>query len=272
MRACGGSVDCFWRSLDMPPSLGQVLKTQPREFFSFYFKNLPWLFYLMFAWVSGWNKILAALYLLLTAAGFLRWRAWCRTPQFEAGALLLLITLASLAVRARSFEQRYLGPALVLWVIWMLLPLRFYWMNFRLPDFRLLGSALAGSALTVIAAACAVLILSQDVREFRFRSRSMLELVAWRQDCRALSSVTAGGRILIPLPYYYTWFTGDTALSPPCAPKARMLSFMSRYAANYLALPTRQMDTYYSNAAQTLVPEFQSLQQLGSYTLFKVAH
>ena len=87
-------VEQFWRSLDTPPALAVVLKTHPIDFVSFYLRHLPFLFYFMLAYVSGWNKIVALLYLLLTAVGFLRWRAYCRTPEFEAGALMLILRSA----------------------------------------------------------------------------------------------------------------------------------------------------------------------------------
>jgi len=60
-------VEQFWRSLDAPPPLAAVLKTHPIQFVAFYARNLPFLFYFMLAYVSGWNKIVALLYLLLTA-------------------------------------------------------------------------------------------------------------------------------------------------------------------------------------------------------------
>ena len=41
-----------------------------------------------------------------------------------AFTIMLILTLGILGMRAQSFEQRYLGPALVFWVLWMLLPLR----------------------------------------------------------------------------------------------------------------------------------------------------
>ena len=146
-------VEQFWRSLDTPPPLAAVLKTHPIQFVAFYVRNLPFLFYFMLAYVSGWNKIMALLYLLLTAVGFLRWRAYCRTPEFEAGALLLILTLGILSMRAQSFEQRYLGPALVLWVLWMLLPLRDHLGSFRLPR---------QAALAVVAILCGGLVVVPD--------------------------------------------------------------------------------------------------------------
>jgi hypothetical protein len=256
-------IDQFWRSLNAPPPLTTILKTHPIEFATFYLRNLPFLFYFMVAYVSGWNKILAFLYLLLTALGFLRWRAYCRTPEFEAGALLLVLTLAVLGIRAQSFEQRYLGPALVLWVLWMLLPLREHLRNLRVPR---------QAALAIAAVLCGGLIAYQDFFNFQSFTEPSPELLALRRDTRALASeVVHNGRVLIPRPYLYTWFTGKTALSPPYATKAKVLEFMNRYGANYLALPTATMDYYYPRASQQLAPELHQLREVGALTVFEAA-
>jgi hypothetical protein len=256
-------VDQFWRSLDTPPPLAAVLKTHPVEFAVFYLRNLPFLFYFMLAYVSGWNKIMALLYLSLTAVGFLRWRAYCRTPEFEAGAFLLVLTLGILGIRAQSFEQRYLGPALVLWVLWMLLPLRDHLQSFRLPR---------QVALAAAAVLCGALIAHQDFFNFQRLTEASPELLALRRDTRALASeVVQDGRVLIPSPYFYTWFTGKTALSPPYATKDKVLEFMDRYRASYLALPTATMDYYYPRATQQLAPELRQLRQVGSLTVLEAA-
>jgi len=238
-------------------------KTHPIDFVSFYLRNLPFLFYFMLAYVSGWNKIVALLYLLLTAVGFLRWRAYCRTPEFGAGALMLILTLGILGIRAQSFEQRYLGPALVLWVLWMLLPLRDYLRSFRTPR---------QTAFAALAILCGASIAYQDFRTFQYRTDADPELVALRRDTRALASeVIHEGRVLVPNPYFYTWFTDKTALSPPYASKDKMLEFMDRYPVSYLALPAINMDYYYPRATQQLAPELRQLRQVGAFTVFEAA-
>ena len=93
-----------------------------------------------------------------------------------------------------------------------------------------------------------------------------------RRDTRALASeVVHDSRVLIPNPYFYTWFTGKTALSPPYASKGKVLEFMDRYRATYLALPTTNMDYYYPRATQQLAPELRQLRQVGALTVFEVA-
>ncbi len=258
-----GNVDQFWRSLDTQPPLAVVLETHPFDFVAFYLHNLPFLFYFMRASVSGWDKMVALLYLLFTALGFLRWRVYCRTPEFEAGALMLILTLGILDIRAQSFEQRYLGPALVLWVLWMLLALR--------DHLRSLHWSLQ-AALAVVAILCGALVTYQDFRSFQFRTQADPILVAWRRDTRALASeVVHGGRVMIQNPYFYTWFTGKTALSPPYASKGKMLAFMQYYRASYLALPTISMNYFYPRATQQLAPELRLLRQVGEFTVFEAA-
>ncbi len=256
-------VEQFWRSLDTPPPLIAVLKAHPIDFVVFYLRNLPFLFYFTLAYVSGWNKIVALLYLLLTAVGSLRWRTYCRTPEFEAGALMLILTLGILGIRAQSFEQRYLGPALVLWVLWMLLSLRDHLRSFRVPR---------QAAATVVAILCGASIAYQDFRTFQYRTEANPEFAALRRDTRALASeVVHDGRVLIPNPYFYTWFTGKTALSPPYTSKDKVLVFMDRYRASYLALPTTNMDYYYPRVTQQLAPELRPLRQVGAFTVFEAA-
>jgi len=176
---------------------------------------------------------------------------------------MLILTLGILGMRAQSFEQRYLGPALVLWVLWMLLPLRDHLGSFRLPR---------QAALAVVAILCGGLVVYQDFHNFRYYAEATPELLALRSDTRALASeVVRDSRVLIPNPYFYTWFTGKTALSPPYASKGKVLEFMDRYRATYLALPTTNMDYYYPRATQQLAPELRQLRQAGEFTVFEVA-
>jgi hypothetical protein len=134
--------------------------------------------------------------------------------------------------------------------LWMLLPLRDHLRSVRRP-----GQAV----LAILAILCGASVVYQDFRNFQYRAEATPEISASRRDTRALASeVVHDGRVLIPSPYFYTWFTGKTALSPPYAPKDKLVEFMNRYRASYLALPTKNMDYYYSRATQQLAPELPS--------------
>ena len=265
-RPLGGNVDFFWRSLDTPPGLGEILRREPVQFVAAYVKGLPYFAYILLAEIAGWNKLLAACYVFLT--GFAGWtfRRRLGSPELQAGGLLALLTLAVLAVRAHGFELRYLGPALVLWVIFMVAAL---WQ--RLSSARAREWTRPALALAGVGVLSALLIAWQDLSGFRLRAGRSPELAAMRDDYRQVAAqLPPDARVLVSFPYLYTLYTGRTSLSPPYAPKPKVIAFLSKYSARYMALPTEQLNYYYPDAVRQLAPEIRELKTVGPLTLFEV--
>jgi hypothetical protein len=264
-RPFGGDVDRFWRSLDTPLGMGEVLRREPVEFATFYVKRLPYFGYILLAALSGWNKSLAACYVLLTVAAGWTLRRRLGGPELQAGAMLILLTLAVLAMRADTFELRYLGPALVLWILFIVAAL-----YQRLSEVRVRRSTLA---LAGIGAVSALMIAWQDLSSFRVLAGISPDLVA-RRDAylEVAEQLPPDARVIVSLPYFYTLYTGRTSLSPPYAPEPKVLAFMSKYSVRYVALPTAKLNYYYiyPDVRREFAPELHELKTIGPLTLFEV--
>jgi hypothetical protein len=90
-----------------------------------------------------------------------------------------------------------------------------------------------------------------------------------REEDRQLQREIAGEHpVVIPKPYFYTWFTGRSALAPPYSDKDRLLKFMDYYSARYLALPAAQLDYYYPDRTG-FAPELRLLRSVGSLSVFE---
>ena len=262
----GNDVDRFWRSLDTPPGLVEVLRREPVQFLTFYVKNLPYLAYILLAELADWNKLLAACYVFLTVVAAWTFRRRLKSPEFQCGALLMFLTLAILGVRSHAFELRYLGPALVLWVLFIFAALEKQFSGVRTQGWTRPALALAG--VTVLSG---IMIVRQDFFELRFRTSANPDLVTKREAYRHVAEeLPPDARVLVSHPYFYTLFTGRSSLSPPYAPKPEVIAFMSKYSARYMALPTEKVDYYYPDARRLLAPEIRELKTIGPLTVFEV--
>jgi len=262
----GGDVDRFWRSLDMPPGLIQVLRHEPVRFTIFYVKGLPYFAYILLAELAGWNKLLAACYVLLT--GFAGWtlRHSLGRPEFQSGALLVLLTLAVLAVRARGFELRYLGPAIVVWILFIFAAVRQ-----RLAGIGVEGWTRSTAALGGVIVLSSLMMAWQDFSQLRVTTSISPDLVTLRDAYRGVAEeLPPNARVLVSLPYFYTYYTGRTSLSPPYADKTKVLAFMSKYSARYMTLPTARLDYYYPDTQRQFAPEIREMKTIGPLTLFEV--
>jgi hypothetical protein len=262
-QAYGGNVDRYWRSLEPPPPFGEILRRDAIGFAKFYFHNIPHLIYNAVAFLSGWSKSVAAVYLALAGyAAFYSRRFW-KTPEFQAGALLLLLTLAVLNIRAYTYEARYLGSALILTLLWLALP--FIPMLSRRPKGAVEWIGVA------IGLACVAVVAGQDAAAFRkFAGPSEAMLTVRSQDRQLQKEVTGNAPVVIPSPYFFTLFTGQEALSPPNSGKLPLLQFMTKYSARFLAIPTAKLSYYYPNY-QTFGPELRPVREIGSLSVFERA-
>jgi Glycosyltransferase family 87 len=257
----GGDLDRFWRSLDPPPALGEVLRRDAGGFAKFYFRNIPYLIYIALAYFSGWSKIAAAVYLAVAGYAAYYSRRFWKTLEFQAGALLLLLTLAMLNIRAHSYEARYLGAALVLLLLWLALPFT-DWLA-RRPKGTFEWTALA------VGLACAAVVILQDATVFGKYGRTSEHMATIRNEDRQLQKeVTGEEPVLIPGPYFYTLFTGHSGINPPYSDKPRLLEFMNKYSTRFLAVPTARL-TYYYPQYQAFGPELRPVREVGSLTVFE---
>jgi len=260
-QSYGGDTDRYWRSLDPPPGFGEILRRDAAGFARFYVRGIPHLGYLVMAFFSGWSKAAAAFYLALAGCAALFSRRFRKTPEFQAGALLMLLTLAVLNVRPYSYEPRYLGCALVLALLWLALPAAA--LLGRRPERAFEWTALA------VGLACAAAMAWQDAAAFRQFTGPSAAIAATRAEYGRLQREVAGNeRVVIPTPYFYTLFTGRSALAPPNSGKERLLQFMTRYSARFLAVPTARLSYYYPDYG-TFGPELRFIREAGPLSVFE---
>jgi hypothetical protein len=105
-----------------------------------------------------------------------------------------------------------------------------------------------------------------DVALFRTLARPNNENIQTRQDYLAVAHEFPGP-VIVPMPYFFTYYSGRAALSPPYASKDDLLRFMDKYSVRYLALPTAQLSYYYD--MNSLAPAIQPVKQVGSLSVFE---
>jgi hypothetical protein len=259
------NLDQFWRGLTPPRALGEILKTEPLEFASFAVKGFPtYAFYLM-AGLSGSSRPGAIAFLLALALALWDLRpSVFRSPQFQASALTAIVSVASLAMRPRGPEIRYLAVATTLVAIAVLLPF---------------SSASAGTlpawGRAVVAACLLIFAVPQQVRMFRDLTPPDPEALAYRRNVLLLRSRIGPRAIVITeAPYTFTYFTGLPAIAPPYPSKTELLQVMRRYGAMYVFLSRDRLDYFYPGAPAALAPELAVDTEIGSTTapqiLFKL--
>lgn len=251
-----GSVQTYWRSVDLPPGIGQILREDAAGLFSLYLRNIPYMAYTCLASLSDWNKPVSLFYIGLAVwAAFAtrKLRLW-RRPEIQSAFLLFVLTVAVLNIRAYSFEARYLGPALIVLLLWMLAPLA-----------SALPARLAAAVLLVYAAVIGL----QNIKSFQELTEPSSKTVTLREDVRRLQAEVAGDNpVLLPQPYFYTLFTGRSGLTPPYGTKQQLVRFMDKYSARYMALPTQQLSEYAPDPA-ALAPELRLAPPNGPWTVFE---
>lgn len=263
-RSFDGDLSKFWRSLTPPPSLSQILASDAKGFALYTISGAPAMAFLLSAGLSEWNRLagmlLFGLLALATVYSFRRWRS----PELQAGVLMIAATVASLLIRGRSFEMRYFSIATVLLVLWMLLPLREYFSaNGETPRRKLRLAIAAGCVLYAVA-----FLAAQDYRVFHEETRVSPKTAAYKDIAQQVANEFRNEpAIITELPYFYTHYTKRSAISPPNVGKPELLNFMSRYSARLLLLPTEELNYYYPGSAAALAPEIQPVKQIGAYTL-----
>jgi hypothetical protein len=260
-KSFGGDLDRYWRSLDLPPGLGAILRQDLKGFAGLYVHNVSYMAYIILAEVSEWSKLAAALYIAMAGLAAFQTRHLWNRAELQAGALLLLLSVGTLDIRAHSFEVRYLGPALVLLLLWVLVPV------VRVIVRRPAGAMEWSAAMLGLGFVAVIGI--QDVSEFRSQASLSSEMATFRNEDQQLQREIGGeDRVLIPKPYFYTLFTGRSALSPPNSDKGRLLHFMNYYSARYIAVPSAKLDYYYPWHS-SFGPELRFVRTVGSLSVFE---
>jgi hypothetical protein len=266
-RSYGGDVSKFWRSLTPPPSLGTILRDDPAGFARHLLYSIPVLLYMTAAEITEWHKLAAPLLLLLVVMATWLSLNLCRTAEFQVGFLFLAISIVSLLPRAESFQIRYIAPSLVLFVIWIVLPLmdssrsergHHWFAQSRAQFIRFFGLYLV------------LVMIPQDIRDWHTSADISAERFAYRQMVRQVAAgVGQDEAVITELPYFFTLFTGRRAVNVPSQGKEALMKVMSRYLARLVLLPTSKLNYYYPNCVGTLSPEIRVKGRIGAYTLFE---
>jgi hypothetical protein len=69
-------------------------------------------------------------------------------------------------------------------------------------------------------------------------------------------------------PYFFTYYTGRSAISPPYPGKQEILDVMNRYNATLLLLPEKDEGLYYTGAPASLLPELSVAKSVGPWAVF----
>jgi hypothetical protein len=261
-RNFGGDIEHFWYTLDPPPGLFRILQDDLGGLVGYYLSNIPLMVYMVLAMSSDWSKpFVAVLCGMGIWAAFHTWHQRGR-PEMQAGAMLLALNLGILTIRAPSFQPRYLGPALIVALIWLLTPLLTY---FRAPANKKTGTLTAA----LLAASYFFAVAVQDLHAFQYLRAPSAYLTALRTDYQRIQQEVAGDSpVVIYRPYFYTLFTGEVSHSPPWTSKDRLLEFMKRYSVRYLVLPSEKVAYFYPYHA-SFGPELRELRTVGSLVVYE---
>lgn len=246
-------VNQYWRSLTKPPSLGQILSNDPVGVASLAIKGIPYALWLWLAQLSDWSKPWLVAFLLSVALGVWRLRSSYHDHRWEvlAGLLLTALTFFSLTIRAQTLELRYLGLSNVL------LALLAFAACYMRPHW------LATAALVF----WILLVPRQNWTAAKQMRTEQSDLVAYRQEARAVAQSNAGRPVVTLLPYFYTYYTQQPAISTPYPGKSELLTIMRKYGAVVVWVPPHPeypLQYLYPGAPASLSPEFSTVSSNGS--------
>ena len=245
-------INQYWRSLTKPPSVAQVLSQDPSGLASRAIQGIPHAAWHWLAQLADWSKtwLAAFAFSVVLGAWWLRHSYRGRWPELLAAMLLAALTFFSLTVRAETLEARYLGLSNVLLALlafaacharprWLATPAFVFWL-LLVPQHNWLAAG--------------------QLRAER------PDLVVYRQGARALAQSHPAGPVVTPLPYLYTYYTGQPAISPPYPGKSELLTIMRKYGAGVVWAPPNpeySLQYLYPGAPASLSPEFSTVSSAG---------
>lgn len=265
-RAYGGDVWKFLRSLDPPPSLGDVLAKDASGFTRHVLGGLPALVHNVMADMTQGDisEGFLLLALLVGAAGLSR-KVWA-SPEWQAGAMIVVLGAGALLPRPQSVEARYLAVVVAILVIWAAVSTA---RCLARPDF---GRPKVFCMMLVLMAGIYVSLFlpRKDLAAYLVKTRRTPESVVRRAVMLQVAAGPAQGRpVVTDQPYLYAFFTKTPALSPPAAGKQRLLAFMERYGARHLLLPESSINYFYPAGEHGLQPEIRLQQRKDGFLLFE---
>jgi hypothetical protein len=255
-------VERYWHSLSPPPPLSDVLRHDARGLMWFAARGIPRLLYgTLYGWSEA-SKPVAALLVTLLGLAALQWRRVVRTAEGIAVTVICTVTFGVLTLRADSLEIRYLGPCTALifaCAFAAVFPAARGGLG-RLPRSQ---AVTAAAVLLPLFAAWPV----QDwtlLRVLRVPRQETAELKAAFEEVNR--NYARGQRVLVYRPYFYTLFTGTSALSIPEASRQELIDYMRRYRAPFLILEKPAA----RRLIPSLAPEFRETITLGGRVVIEL--
>jgi hypothetical protein len=247
----------YWRSLTPPEPPGQTVRTHFVELAVLTLKGIPKTIHYLLGFLTGSNKLRLGLLLAAALAGtWLLGSRW-RTPEIAAVCLLAATNLISVAVRAETTQPNYFGVTNCFLALLILIPFASW------RKLHPIWLAIPALAYAFIAA------IPQDVQIARNALSPDPHLVEFRQLALDVSQHLPPGQAVIAVePYFFTYFTGRSAISPPYPGKPELLDVMNRYNATLLLLPEKDEGLYYPGAPASLLPELSAPRSVGPWAVF----
>lgn len=240
----GIEVNQYWRGLLPPPSFKEVLREDALGFATQSLRGIPVAAWQWMAQIAFSSKVCMAFFGMSLGLG-----AWQLRRQhrywLEVLAMLLLaaLTFLSLTVRGASLEARYLGlsnvclallafAACFLRPVWLAAPAWMFWL---------------------------ALVPMQNWRSASQLLSTQPDLITYRQAAQEFAQRSSAGPVVTPMPYFYTYYTGQPAISPPYPGKSELIAVMRKYGASQLWVPPDpefSLQFLYPGAPASLRPEF----------------
>ncbi|HUA63313.1 MAG TPA: glycosyltransferase family 39 protein [Verrucomicrobiae bacterium] len=253
----GITVDQYWRSVAPPPGIGYTLTRSFFQLADFTIRGVRPAVWLLAAGLADSYKPWFALLSLAALAGVLCLRGRWRNSEMAAACLIAVLTLFSISVRAAGAEPRYFSVANCLLALLILQP-------FLVRRPRPIWILAPVSAYLVLA------LVPQDIRAIQHARRPFQALVTYKaMATEAAENLSRGDSVITDWPYWFTYYTGHSAISPPYPGRSELFGAMRRYHAAWLLLPQARIDYYYPGSPGKLAPELTVAKTVGNYVLMK---
>ncbi|MBC7895105.1 MAG: hypothetical protein H7066_06815 [Cytophagaceae bacterium] len=255
----GREQDQYYRSLDTPPTTGEVLRREGKEVVAFAAGGVGVTIRRAAAGLAMQSHFAAVLLVGAFIASALAVRRGGLGPETAFVVLLWVGTIAALAVRGPHAEPRYFSVGNTLLVCVLLAP---FFVQLGARRRWLMAPAIAYALLVVV---------PQDVsttRAMAGRDRSLEEFRA--SAVATASTMPAATSVISHLPYMFTYHTGRPAVSPPYPGRQDLLNVMAQYHAPVVLLPTDSVGYYYPGAPGSLAPDLRVAAQFGRFSLLRL--